>query len=301
MITIRQLEIFAEVVRNDGSVTQAAAKLYVSQPSVSDTLRALEKSLGAKMFSGRGRARALTPAGESYWDYTRRILGLIDEAAQAVADFGERPQGRLSIVAVPTAGEYLVPAVLRAFLDEHPEVAVTLMVANRADATECLREGQADLAIMGRPPAGLVAENRRFDENRLLLLCGASHELAGTTPDIEAIAKSPFLLRENGSGTRAAIEELFASEDLELRQTMVLGSNLAILAALREGLGVAAMPEIAAARGIESGEVVELEVSLFPLVREWHVVWLSTRPLSAPAAAFTEMMVGQQILEPTSP
>jgi LysR family transcriptional regulator, low CO2-responsive transcriptional regulator len=293
MATLRQLQVFAEVVRCGGSVTHAAARLYVSQPSVSDTLRALEKSLGAKMFAGRGKARALTPAGETYWEYTRRVLELLDEAAQAVADSGDRPRGRLSIVAVPTAGEYLVPDVLRAFVDAYPEVTVTLMVANRADATESLREGVADLAIMGRPPAGLSAENRRFGENRLLLLCGPDHPLADTKPSFDALAATPFLLREQGSGTRAAIEELFNAADLELRQTMVLGSNLAVLAAVREGLGIAVVPEIAAADSLRNGEVVELDVPSFPMFREWHLVWLSTRPLSTPASAFMAMMTGE--------
>ncbi len=290
MITIRQLEVFAEVVRNDGSVTQAAAKLYVSQPSVSDTIRALEKSLDARLFSGRGRARALTPAGEVYWDYTRRILGLIDEAAQSVADLAEQPKGRLSVVAVPTAGEYVVPRVLRAFLEACPEVDITLMVANRADATDALREGAADLAIMGRPPAGLGAEAQVFGENRLLLLCGPTHALAGTAPTLDEIAAHPFLMREQGSGTRAAIEQMFAAEGLELQRTMVLGSNMAVLAAVGEGLGLAVMPEIAAERFIARGEVIELRAPHFPMVRQWHIVWLSTRPPSAPASAFIAML-----------
>lgn len=292
MITLRQLEVFAEVVRSEGSVTQAAARLYVSQPSVSDTLRALEKTLDVRLFAGRGKARALTDGGAIYWDYTQRILGLIDEAAQAVADLADRPRGRLSIVAVPTAGEQLVPSVLRSFVDAYPDVSVTLMVANRADATEVLRDGSADLAIMGRPPARLGAEDRRFGDNRLVLVCSSNHELATTSPGLREIASMPFLLREQGSGTRAAIEELFASEGLELAHTMVLGSNNAVLAAVREGLGLAIMPEIASAGSIEAGEVVQLDVSPFPVVRGWHMVWLTTRPPSSPATAFMAMMAG---------
>ena len=295
MITMRQLEVFAEVVRNDGSVTQAAARLYVSQPSVSDTLRALEKTIDVRLFAGRGKARALTAAGAIYWDYTQRILGLIDEAAQAVADLADRPRGRLSIVAVPTAGEQLVPSVLHSFVDAYPDVNVTLMVANRGDAAEVLRDGSADLAIMGRPPAGLGAEDLRFAENRLVLVCSSSHELAGTSPELAEIASRPFLLREHGSGTRVAVQELFASEGLELGHTMVLGSNNAILAAVREGLGLAILPEIAAAGSIEAGEVVELDVSPFPILRAWHIVWLTTRPPSAPATAFMAMMASSNL------
>ena len=292
MITLRQLEVFAEVVRCEGSVTQAAARLYVSQPSVSDTLRALERTLDVRLFAGRGKARALTAGGVIYWDYTQRILGLIDESAQAVADLAERPRGRLSIVAVPTAGEQLVPRVLRSFVDAYPDVNVTLMVANRADATEVLRDGSADLAIMGHPPAGLGAKDQRFGDNRLVLVCSSSHELAATRPGLPEIALRSFLLREQGSGTRATIEELFASEGLELTHTMVLGSNNAVLAAVREGLGLAIMPEVAVAEGIDDGGIVVLDTAPFPILRSWHIVWLTTRPPSSPAAAFMAMMTG---------
>jgi len=294
MITLRQLEVFATVVRSGGSVTQAANKLYVSQPSASDTLRALEKTLDTKMFAGRGKARALTAAGETYWGYTQQILALIDEAAQAVADLAEHPSGRLSVVAVPTAGEYLVPAVLHSFVEKYPAVDVSLMVANRADATEALRAGAADLAVMGRPPVGLGAEAIEFGDNRLPLLCAPDHPLVGTAPELRDIAASPFLIREAGSGTRAAIEQLFADHDLELTQTMVLGSNAAVLAAAREGLGLAVVPQIAAAEHLDRGELVELQVPYFPMLRRWHVVWLTSRPLSSPAVAFVDTLSGSE-------
>jgi DNA-binding transcriptional LysR family regulator len=164
------------------------------------------------------------------------------------------------------------------------------MDANRADATEALRDGSADLAIMGRAPAGLSAEARVFGENRLLLLCAPSHELAGSSPKLDEVASSPFLLREKGSGTRAAIEQLFASQGLELQRTMVLGSNSAVLAAVREGLGLAVMPEIAAQEHIRNGDLVELDAPQFPMLRQWHIVWLTARPPSSPATAFMAML-----------
>ncbi|MGE4566357.1 MAG: LysR substrate-binding domain-containing protein, partial [Acidimicrobiales bacterium] len=201
MITLRQLQVFAEVVRCQGSVTQAASRLYVSQPAVSDTIRALEKTLGARMFSGRGRARSLTPAGDTYWKYTQKIFGLLAEAGQAVADLSEHPAGRLSIVAVPTAGEYLIPGLLRRFTDRYPGVALTLLVANRVDATEVLRSGAADLAIMGRPPTGLPAETHVFGPNPLSLVCSPDSPFSEASPSLEEVAASTFLVREQGSGT----------------------------------------------------------------------------------------------------
>ena len=286
MITLRQLRVFAEVARAGGSVTQAAARLYVSQPSVSDSLRSLEKAIGAKLVAGRGKSRGLTPAGETYWDFTRQILSMIKDAQQAVADLEEFPSGRLTLVAVPTAGEHLLPAALDTFLAKHPRVDVSLLVANRANAIAPLRDGSADLAIMGRPPEGIGAEAKPFLTNRLILLGAPSDKLSSTLSDLAAVSEATLLMREQGSGTRAAVEQLFASKGVEIRRTMVLGSNAAVVAAVRQGLGVAVLPEIAVADDVAQGRLVRIDVPGFPLARQWHVVWLEERYLSSPARAF---------------
>lgn len=151
MVTLRQLEVFAEVV-NSGSVTAAAHRLFVSQPSVSDTLRAIEIEIEAPLFIGRGRARELSPAGQVYFEHTRLILATVDQAAQAVADLREKMGGRLRILAVTTAGEHLLPRMLRGYLEKFPDVEVTLQVSNRAEARRALVESAVDIAVMGRPP-----------------------------------------------------------------------------------------------------------------------------------------------------
>jgi DNA-binding transcriptional LysR family regulator len=286
MTTLRQLEVLAAVVRS-GSVTEAAARLYVSQPSVSDTLGALERHLGVALFTGRGRRRRLTAAGEVFWDHARRALSLIASGEQAVADLGEEVRGKLSLLAVTTAGEQMVPSVLHGFLTAHPEVEVSLQVTNRAEARIPLIEGTVDLAVMGRPPEGLALQSLPFMENRLLLVCVPTHPAATGLANREDWEKVTLLLREEGSGTRAAVEEL----GLRPHSIMVLGSNAAILAVLKEGLGVGVLPELAVSAELAAGVLVEVPAPGFPLRRQWHVVWPAGRRLTKPAAAFLEALV----------
>jgi DNA-binding transcriptional LysR family regulator len=288
VITLRQLEVLVEVVRA-GSVTAAAARLFVTQPSVSSTLRALEDELGAPLFVGRGRARRLTPAGETTFRYATQVMGLLDEARQAVIDLGDELAGRLRLLAVTTAGEHLIPEVLERYHATYPAVDIHLMVTNRSQARGPLADGTMDLAVMGRPPAGIDLHAEPFLVNPLHLVCAPDHPVA-QAHSVEALATTTLLVREEGSGSRAAVEEALASRGIEPR-TMTLGSNTAVRAAARSGLGYAVMPELAVADDLGSGRLVSVRLPGFPLRRRWHVVWRGDRPLSAPAEAFrTELL-----------
>lgn len=290
MITFRQLQVFAEVAEASGSLTQAAGKLGISQPSVSDTVSALESALDAKLLAGRGRARGLTPEGEIYRDYAQRIRALVDEGRQAVADVAAQVSGHLRIVAVPTAGECLVPAALHPFVHTYPDVEVSLRVANRAASIGPLTDGWADLAVMGRPPSNLPLVAMPFLTNRLMLVCAPDHPLAHRATDLGEVAKTTMLIRERGSGTRAAVEAAFASADLELAWTMEIGSNAAVIAAAHQGLGVAVLPEVAISRDLRAGRLVTVDAPGFPLEREWYILRVATRYLSAPARAFMDQL-----------
>lgn len=288
MITLRQLHVLVEVVRS-GGVTAGAARLFVSQPSVSATLRALENELGSPLFSGRGKARTLTPAGETAFRYAVQILELVDEVRQAVTDLGGDLAGRLRLLAVTTAGEHLVPDVLRRYHAEHPGVDIRLVVANRAQARTPLAEGTIDLAVMGRPPTGLRLHAEPFLENRLHLVCSPDHPLA-EAPAVDDLAAATLLVREEGSGSRAAVEEALTALGVEPRR-LTLGSNTAVRAAARSGLGYAVMPELAVADDLREGRLVSLPLPSFPLIRWWHVVWRADRPLSRPAEAFRQALL----------
>ena len=289
MVTLRQLEVFAEVVRA-GSVTHAAARLYVSQPSVSDTVAALERDIGERFFTGRGKARKLTDAGEMYWGYTRRILDLFAEARQSVLDLQDGLRGRLTLLAVTTAGEHLVPPALGAFSQKYPDVEVSLVVANRAEARIPLNEATVDLAIMGRPPLGVAVEIQPIAVNMLHLLC-SPHDPIAIAPSIDKLTNATWLVREVGSGTRTATEEIAGAFDIGIARTMVLGSNAAILSAVKHSLGVCVLPDVAVRADLDAGDLVSLEIGGFPAPRTWHAVWPSQQPLTRPASAFLDELM----------
>ncbi len=291
MVTLRQLEVFLAVCDADGSVTRAATALYVSQPSVSDTLRSLERELGARLFAGRGRSRGLSPAGRVFESHARRVFAVLREGRQAVADLEDHPAGRLDVVAVPTAGESFVPVSLSRFSRRHPDVEITLRVANRAESLGPLLDGAADLVVMGRPPSELALGSRVIRPNDLHLVAAPDHELAGRPVDRGGLARATLLLREPGSGTRSAVEQALDELGLRPGRTMVLGSNAAIVAGVRQRLGVAVLPAVAVETDLGRGDLVALEAPGFPLRRAWYAVWPASRAPSAPARAFVDQLV----------
>ena len=291
-ITLRQLEIFSAVARL-GGFTAAAEALHLTQPTVSMQVRKLARAMEAELFESRGRELALTAQGEALlaaadeiFDRVRRV----EEECQALA--GE-VRGDLRIAAVTTA-KYFLPRLLGEFLKVHPGVEPHLAITNRARVIELLHSGAEDLIVMGRVPAGMEVEAHPFLENELVIVAPPDHPLRGVKRvPLARIAQARFLVREPGSGTRTAVDNLFAEHGLTVRPTMELGSSEAIKQAVLAGLGVSVLPLHNIHRELESGDIIVLDVEHFPLRRRWYAVHLKRRRLSLVAQAFLDFLTSE--------
>lgn len=264
-MTLSQLRTFVAVA-DTGSVRAAAERLVVTRPTVSAALSALQDSLGIQLVERAGRGLRLTHAGEVYAGYARRVLGLLEEAAAATS---EPQRSRLRLAAVTTAGEHVLPQVLASFLRRWPSIELELDVGTRERVEELLVAHEADLAVTGRPPSGLVTRAVRPNE---LVVVGAER-IDPTT--------APWLMREPGSGTRATTEALLGELGLD-PPLLTLGSNGAVVAGAAAGLGVTLVSRDAVARELDSDELVVLALEGTPLSRPWHAV---THTTAVPAAS----------------
>jgi DNA-binding transcriptional LysR family regulator len=201
-LTLNQLASFLAVAR-EGSVSAAAEKLFVTQPSISSAISSLSKEVGAELTERVGRGIGLTPAGEVFRPFAADVLGLSEEGKQAAREAADRSVLRLRIVAVATAGEYLVPPLLRVFAARHPGIRLQLEVANRATLFERLLGHEADVGIAGRPPEDDRIEGRAFMRNAVVLITAPDDPLArARSVKVGQLAERTWLLREEGSGTR---------------------------------------------------------------------------------------------------
>ena len=289
-LTFRQLRLFLALA-DTGSVSAAARTLHVTQPTASMQLKEITQSIGMPVYEVVGKRVFLTEAGRELAETARAIAGEWEALRQKFDAMRGLTRGRLRVALVNTA-QYFMPRLLGGFCQQHPEIDISLQVLNRDGVVARLRDNLDDLYIMSMPPADIELDDEVFMPNPLLLVAGAAHPLVKKRKlPLEKLAAERFILRESGSGTRMATEQLFSSQGFRPGLRMELGSNEAIRQAVAAGLGVAVLSRHALDSGQNSDEVVPLDVQGFPLHSQWHVVSPKGKRLSPIASVFRDHLL----------
>lgn len=285
-VTFRQLRVFTEVARGL-SFARAAESLHLTPPAVTMQVKELEAQLGMPLFERNGRSVALTTAGEYFLVYAKRLLATLKDADDTMARFQRLEIGLLTIGMVSTA-KYFVPRLLARFREEHAGIDVKLQVSqNREQLLAMLHANECDLAVMGRPPKELQTRAEPFAAHPLVFVAPPGHPLLGVGhPPVEALVPYPFVVREQGSGTRSAMDQLFREHRIEPRIQMELSSNETIKQAVMAGMGLSFLSLHTLGLELQSGLLERLEVAGTPVMRTWNVVHLLSKHLSPSAEAF---------------
>ena len=287
-LTFHQLRLLLAVSR-EGSVSRAAQRLHLTQPTLSAQLRQLAEQVGLPLFERVGRKLHLTAAGRVVLDTAARVEQELENLDETLAELRGDVVGRLRLAVVSTA-ETFIPRLLGDFRRERPAVEVSLVVLNRDAVIRRLADNLDDLYIMSRPPQAPPVVATPFLSNPLVVVAAAEHPLAGReTLQIEALAAEEFVLREPGSGTRQAAEHFFAAHGLALRPRLELGSNEAVKQAVAGGLGLSLLSAHALAHAVDEGIAV-LRVEGTPLPTQWQVVYPAGKRLTPLAGAFLEFL-----------
>jgi len=289
-ISLRQLQVFESVARHM-SHSRAAAELFLSQPAVSMQLKQVEQTIGLPMFEQAGKKLFLTDAGRELLHYARSVLQLMLEMESAFDAMKGLERGRLNISVVSTAN-YFMPQLLAKFIQAHPQIQVSLSVANRDSVIRQLSDNVADLAIMGQPPQGTDMRAEPFLQNPLVVIAAPTHPLARTRKiQPPQLAKETFLLREQGSGTRGVVERFFASHHLALPAHMEMDTNEAIKQSVQAGIGIGIISRHGIELELETKRLVILDVDHFPIVRHWYIVHRKDKRPSTAAQEFERFLL----------
>jgi DNA-binding transcriptional LysR family regulator len=292
-VSLRQLSVFAAVARH-ASFARAAEELHLTQPAVSMQVKELEATVQLPLFERAGRSVRLTTPGEYLLVYARRVLAVLREAETAMAGLRGVEGGRMTIGMVSTA-EYFVPRLLARFRAEHPAVEMRLSIGNnRESLVRQLRDNEVDLAVMGRPPRELDARAEPFAANPLGIIAAPGHALARrrrVAP--KALEAEPFIVREPGSGTRAAMEQFFRDQRIAPPRAMEMSSNETIKQAVIADMGLAFVSLHTVALELSVGQLVALKVAGLPLIRRWLIVNIQAKPLLPAAEAFRYFILDQ--------
>jgi LysR family transcriptional regulator, low CO2-responsive transcriptional regulator len=292
-LNLHQLATF-QVVAKHCSFVRAAEELHMSQPAVSAHIRHLERALEVRLFEQIGRKIYLTEAGKELYLYSRQILSVMEDAMEAMAALRSPHHGPLNVGADTTVGTYIIPNLLGKFHQIYPAVEISLEVLNHAPLVDELTNKRIDIAVMARVPARVPVFSEPFAKNELVLVAAPTHRLAGIARiPFAKLAHEHFLLREPGSGTRATLEAAFQEAGCPLQVSMQVGNNSAIKRGVAAGLGIALLSRAALDMELKTNRLVILDVEGFPIVRQWHIVHLKDKNLSATAQAFKSFLLQQ--------
>jgi DNA-binding transcriptional LysR family regulator len=290
--TFKQVLTFIEVAR-EKSVSKAAARLFVTQPAVSMQVRQLEDAFGLPLIEPAGRNIQLTGAGQEFLVHAIAAVGHFKDLEAAMAEHVGLKRGHLELAIVSTA-KYFVPMLLVQFARLRPGIDVSLRIDNRENILGMLSRNEADLVIMGRAPKTLDCEATPFATNPLAIVCAPDHPLSrGKRVQFDQLTDCGFVVREQGSGTRAAMERLFAQHDQPLKIVMEMPSNETIKQAVMAGMGLSFLSLRTVRHELAAGHLALVDIIGLPLIGHWHVTHLRQRKLSPAAQAFQAFLIEQ--------
>ncbi len=288
--TIRQLQIFS-VAASHLSFARAAEKLHLTHAAISLQIKQLEEVSGTLLFERIGKRVFLTEAGDTLLAHARQILQSLKEADEALLNLKGLRGGRLA-VAVASTAEYFAPGLLAEFRKTQPDVRIRLSIDNRDTVSRLLIGNEVDLAIMGRPPAGLDATAVAFAPHPLVIVAATGHPMSqARSISLEDLAGETLIVRETGSGTRSAMEEFFLEHAIKPRIGMEMGSNEAIKQAVIAGLGISFISQHTLGLELSAGRLCILKVEGTPVIRQWHLVRHKSKHLTPAFAAFWDFIL----------
>ncbi|OPY58044.1 MAG: HTH-type transcriptional activator CmpR [Pelotomaculum sp. PtaU1.Bin035] len=269
-MNLKQLEAFLWVADLQ-SFTKAARQLYMSQPAVSFQIKALEEDLQAVLFQRGDKKMVLTDAGRLLYPEAKQMLQHYQKIKAGLDDLKGLKTGRLVVGAGTIPGEYLLPLFIGEFKKKYPGIQVTLKVSGSGQVERWIRHREIDLGITGMSVEGEGIDCAPWFPDQLSLIVPAAHPWADIGTIMASDLKNESMIfREQGSGTRRAIEQKLAEQDIAMEQMrigMELGSTRAVITAVEAGLGVSIVSRYSVRESLKLGWVREVLVAGLDLRR----------------------------------
>lgn len=272
---LNQLVIFCKVAELK-SFSKAAKTLGLSQPTLSEHIQALEAQLGLTVLDRLGREVVPTKAGDVLYGYAQKILRLTAEAERSLAAIKDELRGELTLGASTIPGEYLLPPVIKIFRDSFPAISVQLHISDTDGVIEQLLDGRIELGFVGAKVEDSRLEYSSIAKDELVLVAPARCPwIRSASIAVKKLTEIPFVLREEGSGTRMALEKIMKSQGLclsDLRVVAKLGSTTAVIQAIRSGAGCSVLSRCSVAEDLARGSLKPIAIRKVKLAREFYAI-----------------------------
>lgn len=286
--TLHQLRVF-EAVARAGGITKAAQELHMTQPAVSIQIKQLEQHLGMELTEVIGRRTHLTEAGREVYARVQDLGRLLEDMQTTLDEMKGSLRGTLQVAVVST-GKYFMPYFLGRFKELYPGIDIRMQFANRDTVFRHLQDNSADFVVASIPPKDLAVERVPIMDNPLVLAAPPGVVYPKDTIPIKQLAQETFILREEGSGTRLVMQDLFRRHRIQPEIPFELGTSEAVKQAVMAGLGISMLSLFSLKSELKNGEIQILPVEGFPMMTQWQLIWPKGKRFSPPARNFLSFL-----------
>ena len=288
---VHRLMVFCKVIELQ-SFTRAAEAVCLTQPTVSEHIRALEESLGEKLIDRLGREILPTPAGKVLYQYAREIIQLRDKAVQALEKFKGNLSGTLQVGASTIPGTYILPRLIGTFKSSYPSIQITLRIGGSGDVVRMILDGSVEFGMIGAKwdEKRITLEEIYSDE--LILVVYGGHPWEGREfVDIQELAGAPFILRERSSGTRMVMAQALESVGFapsRLNVVAEMGGTEAVRQAVKARIGISIISAQAVKEDIERKSLHAVPLKGIRIQRPFYLARRKNRELSPLCSTFLD-------------
>lgn len=291
----KQLHTFVTVV-DEGGFSQAARKLFITQPAVSWQIKSMEKEVETLLIERNDRDVLLTKAGEILYRNAKIILEQHNVLSEELEHLKSYEHANIRVAASTIPGEYILPEEIKCFKREHNHINIKLYISDSKEVIEKVICGAVSFGITGAKPEHPELKAEFYREDRLKLICAMDYPVH-KFKDLHAVVKEPIVMREEGSGTRTVILNYLKNQGCQLTQiqhSSVFGSTKSSLSAVETGLGVGWVSEAAISDALKLGRV-KIISDVFDIKRELYIISHKNRTLSPSAKLLKDCLIYQSI------
>lgn len=291
---LRRLEVFCKVYELK-SFSRAGQACLLSQPTVSEHIRHLETHLDVRLFDRLGREVVPTRAGEILYNYARRMLNLKREASQTLARYRGKMSGDLELGGSTIPGQYILPSLIGRFREKFPNIFIKLVIADTMKIANMVLDGGLELGVVGAKIKNNKLQFEKLFYDELVLAVSPDHHWAKRSAiRLEELSHAPFIMREQGSGTRMTMLEILEQAGLDAREFKAvaeMGSTDAIRQAIKAKVGVSILSRRAIADELQFERLCHIPVQGLSLTRHFYLVTHKKRSRSPLGQAFVDYLI----------
>lgn len=295
--SFRELEIFCKVVELE-SFSKAAEAVFLAQASVSERIASLENKIGTRLLDRLGRKVIPTAAGELLHKHATLFLEMKETAQLEIESFLGLEQGEISMGGSTIPGEYILPDLISRFNQKYPRLSVKLTIADSSIIENRVLEGKLEMGVIGAKSLHTNLLCQKLWKDELVVAVPVGHTWARRkTISLQELRKTPFILREEGSGTLKIMEAYLRDNGIggtnALQVSARFGSSTAVKEGIKSGLGLSILSARAIDTEVKAGLLKILKIKGLSMFRNFFLIRNKLRVASPPCQAMHDFLLSE--------